>query len=146
MKIVPLISSSVMGPLGISHLPRLWLKILLYAVDALPDGYRHGSGGFDEQVCTNLGIDSQAMIAFVEDEKPDYLRFEAWIKAHATKLTPEAVFWHNLAIRTGRMRDELAAERRSTFGITDPNIANGVTLNDLDDWAGIHAQILEQQP
>ena len=46
--IVPVLSSSVMGPLGVKHLPRLWLKILLHACGRLPDGYRHGVGGFDE--------------------------------------------------------------------------------------------------
>src|SRR5580658_7533748 len=37
-KIVPLISSDTVGLLGIRHLPRLWLKTLLYALDALPEG------------------------------------------------------------------------------------------------------------
>ena len=38
-KIVPLISSGVAGPLGVLHLPRLWLKCSLEARGKLADGY-----------------------------------------------------------------------------------------------------------
>ena len=64
--IVPLISSTVAGPLGAMHLPRLWLKILLHAVGRLPEGYRHGEGGFDSLTISNLGIDGRELIAYVE--------------------------------------------------------------------------------
>jgi len=58
--IYPLISSAAKGPLGVCHLPRLWLKILLFACGRLPEGYRHGEGGFDEFTTTNLGLDRDA--------------------------------------------------------------------------------------
>ena len=38
-QIAPLISSEVAGPLGVIHLPRLWLKVLLSAKGLLPDDY-----------------------------------------------------------------------------------------------------------
>jgi len=38
-KIVPLISSGVAGPLGVLHLPRLWLKVSLECRGKLADGY-----------------------------------------------------------------------------------------------------------
>ncbi|MGZ4964624.1 MAG: DUF5069 domain-containing protein, partial [Limisphaerales bacterium] len=37
--IVPLISSGVAGPLGVLHLPRLWLKASLEACGKLAPGY-----------------------------------------------------------------------------------------------------------
>jgi hypothetical protein len=137
----PLISSSVMGPLGIAHLPRLWLKLLLHACGRLPEGYRHGTGGFDELVCTKFTIDRDAMVAFVEREKPDYLTFERWVAEHATDLTPGNVAAFNRHVLTANMGDALASERRSRFAIDDERVANAVFLNDLDDWAGLHERI-----
>jgi hypothetical protein len=142
-EIVPVISSSVVGPLGIAHLPRLWLKILLHASGRLPDGYRHGAGGFDELLCERLGLDREAFVAFIEGERPDYLATERWVSEHARDLSPQTIAAFNTRIRTGNMREELAAERRRRFGIADDSFANAVALNDLDDWAGMHERLLE---
>jgi hypothetical protein len=136
-EIVPLISSSVAGPLGVLHLPRLWLKILLHACGRLPEGYRHGNGGHDETTCRNIGIEPETLVRYIETEKPDYLQFEAWLREHATKLDSTSVAAHNLYILTADMRPELAAERRARFDIPEP-FANAIRLNDLDDWAGLH--------
>ncbi|MBD5656597.1 MAG: DUF5069 domain-containing protein [Candidatus Eremiobacteraeota bacterium] len=140
-EIVPLISSSVAGPLGIAHLPRLWLKILLYACGALPEGYRHGHGGFDERLCTDLGIERDALIAYVEREKPDYPAVERWISARATDLSPATIAAFNAHVRSADMSGAMAAERRARFAIDDENFANAVALNDLDDWAAAFERI-----
>jgi hypothetical protein len=137
-EIVPLISSSVAGPLGILHLPRLWLKILLHACGRLPEGYRHGTGGFDELLTTSLGIDNAAFVGFIENAKPGYLELEAWVKTHARNLTLEAVAAFNHKIRTRDMNAEMAAERRARFGIADASFSHGVKLNNLDDWDLAH--------
>jgi uncharacterized protein DUF5069 len=139
--IYPLISSSVKGPLGICHLPRLWLKILLFACGRLPEGYRHGEGGFDEFTCDNIGIDRVAFVAYIENEKPDYQQLEAWVRGHATKLDSASIAAHNEAILTRRMRDEIAIPRRAELNLTDTDLWNGVALNDLDDWACLHAHV-----
>jgi Domain of unknown function (DUF5069) len=140
-EIVPLISSSVAGPLGIRHLPRLWLKILLYASGRLPEGYRHGGGGFDELLTGSLGIDNAGFVAYIENEKPGYLQLEAWVKEHAHNLTPESVAALNHKILTRDMNAEMAGERRERFGIADPTFAHGVSLNDLDDWDEAHRRL-----
>jgi hypothetical protein len=139
--IYPLISSSVKGPLGVCNLPRVWLKILLFACGRLPEGYRHGEGGFDQLTIENLGLDRAAFIAYIENEKPDYQQLEAWVREHATKLDAASIAAHNEQILTRRMRDEIAIPRRAELGITDPGFWNGVALNDLDDWAGVHKQL-----
>jgi hypothetical protein len=144
--IVPTISTSVMGPLGIMHLPRLWQKILLHACGRLPPAYRHGVGGFDELLCQRLGIDAEALIAYIETEKPDYLALEAWVERYAKDLSPATIAALNHRFRTGNMREELAAERRARFGITDETFANGIALNDLDDWAGFHEALTGGRP
>lgn len=141
-QIVPTLSSSTVGPLGIRHLPRLWLKVLLHAVGALPEGYRHGNGGFDEMTLVALGVDPAAFVAYVERELPTYLACEAWIRAHATKLDPETIARHNEEIRTRMKPDEAAAEQRAYIGIEAPHLRHGVLLNDLDDWKTVHAQVV----
>jgi hypothetical protein len=139
--IVPTISTSVMGPLGIMHLPRLWLKILLFSCGRLADGYRHGEGGFDEGLCEHFGIDRAAFVRFIEVEKPDYQTTERWVQRNARNLTPETIASFNESVRRANMRDEMAAERRARFAIADPAFANAIALNDLDDWAGVHARL-----
>jgi hypothetical protein len=140
-EIVPLISSSVAGPLGIRHLPRLWLKILLHASGRLPEGYRHGVGGFDELLTGSLGIDNAGFVAYIENEKPSYLQLEAWVKEHARNLTPESAAAFNHKILTRDMNAEMAGERRERFGIADHTFAHGVSLNDLDDWDQAHRRL-----
>jgi hypothetical protein len=140
-EIVPVLSTSVTGPLGVVHLPRLWLKILLFSCGRLPEGYRHGEGGFDELLCTRLGLDREAFVRFIEDEKPDYLTTERWVRTHAKNLSPETIAAFNDDVLHVNMREEMAAERRARFAIADPTFANAVTLNNLDDWAGMHVRL-----
>ena len=72
-EVVPLISGATTGPLGIVHLPRLWLKLLLHAPGRPPEGYRHGPGGSYETICTGIRIHPAALLAYTAHEKPDYL-------------------------------------------------------------------------
>jgi hypothetical protein len=144
-EIVPLISSSVAGPLGILHLPRLWLKILLYAAGRLREGYRHGFGGFDEMLCDNLGIDRDALIAYVEGERPGYLAFERWVGEHASRLDAASIASHNHAILSCCMSEAMAEERRTRLGIADASFNNGVDLNNLDDWDAVHRQLMQER-
>jgi hypothetical protein len=136
----PVLSSSVKGPLGVAHLPRLWLKILLHASGRLPEGYRHGVGGFDEFLTTTLGIDRDAFVAYIETEKPDYLTLERWVREHATSLNDEAIAKVNDRVGTVNMNDELLAERRTRLGL-DPTITQAVAVNDIDDWKAFHTML-----
>src|SRR5579871_7049970 len=76
--IVPLVSSGTAGPLGAIHLPRLWLKLSLASIGALPEGYDECGSGFDAMTLSALGLDRQKTIDFVRTEKPSYMEFEAW--------------------------------------------------------------------
>jgi Domain of unknown function (DUF5069) len=130
-----------MGPLGVAHLPRLWLKVLLHACDRLPEDYRHGNGGFDALLFANLGIDGDAFVDYITTQKPDYQALEAWVRLHATKLTPETIAAHNAHIVGAAMLEERAATRRAELGISDAGFTNAVKLNDLDDWSVAHARL-----
>ena len=139
--IVPVLSSSVTGPLGVKHLPRLWLKILLHGCGRLPEGYRHGVGGFDEFLTTTLGIDRDAFVTYIETEKPDYLTLEAWVRANAAALTPEAIATINARVTNTDLPEAMLPDRRASLKFDDPGYTKAVALNDLDDWSGMHAAL-----
>ena len=89
---VPLISSGVAGPLGVLHLPRLWLKLSLEATGKLAAGYPGCGKGYDGMTLSALGVDEAAVKGFVKTKKPTYPQFEAWIKANGTSVTAEQWF------------------------------------------------------
>ncbi len=78
--IVPLISSGVAGPLGVLHLPRLWLKVSLESRGKLAPGYPGIGKGYDTMVITALGLDANKVADYIKTQHPTYPQFEAWIK------------------------------------------------------------------
>jgi hypothetical protein len=138
---VPAISSSVSGPLGAQHLPRLWLKHRLHGAGRLAEGYRHGVGGFDEMVSAGLAFDPAAFATYVETKTPDYLTAEGWVRSHATALTAGAIAALNARISTTKLPVERLGERRAELGPIAAELELSIPLNDLDDWAGLHRQL-----
>jgi hypothetical protein len=142
-KYVPLISSGVAGPLGVLHLPRLWLKSSLEAAGKLADGYPGCGHGYDQMVIDGLGLQREAVLEFLRSRRPTYPQFEAWIRQQpGAKLDATSVKALNAAI-TGYNHDE--ATRK---GILDANgLADGprdaVNLNNLDDWKEFHEAVLK---
>ena len=142
--IVPLISSGVSGPLGVLHLPRLWLKSSLESRGKLAPGYPGCGKGYDQMVIDGIGLNRDAVVKFVKDNKPTYPQFEAWVKKSATKLDKASVEQLNAAIR-GYNHDD--ATRKSILGANGlPDDGNApkdaVNLNNLDDWAEFHQAVL----
>src|SRR5205823_13012897 len=111
--IVPLISSGVAGPLGVLHLPRLWLKLSLESVGKLAPGYPGAGTGYDQMVIDGIGLNRDAVIDFVKKSKPSYPQFERWAKKNATKLDKGSVENLNSAIR-GYIHDDTT--RKSILG------------------------------
>jgi hypothetical protein len=140
--VIPSISTSALGPAGIMHLPRLWLKLLLHELGRLPDGYKWTTGTFDRIVLDALGIGDEEILAFVRTERPDYLRFERWVSANGQALTPAEIAAINARYQAFAMSAEGAAARRAELGLTDASLQSGVLLNDLDDWGALHRQLL----
>ena len=140
-KIVPLISSGVAGPLGVLHLPRLWLKVSLECCGKLAAGYPGAGKGYDQMVIDALGLKRDAVIDYIKSSKPTYPQFEAWIKQQSgVKLDKGTIDQLNGAIR-GYIHDD--ATRKSILGangIADDASAprDAVNLNNLDDWKELH--------
>jgi hypothetical protein len=139
--IVPLVSSGTAGPLGAIHVPRLWLKLSLASIGALPDGYDECGAGFDAMTLSALGLDRQKTIDFVRQNKPRYMEFEEWVVANGNtdKATIER---HNAAIRAYNHGDDLAKSMRVSSKIGDASVRDAVTLNTVEDLDEIYSQAL----
>lgn len=141
--IVPALSSQTAGPLGLQHLPRLWLKATLEAQNALYAGWKSGpASGFDTWFSGVTGLDLPAAIAYIHAEMPFYLTFEAWFKERAQHISPAEIAEHNAVMAVRVKPDEVAAEERALLGIDDPSYKLSREINDLVDWLQLHQQIL----
>ena len=138
--IVPLISSGTAGPLGVLHLPRLWLKLSLESAGKLAPGYPGAGTGFDQMVIDGLGLNRDAVIAFIKTNKPSYPQFEAWVKKNGTKLDKGSIEKLNAAIRGYNHDDDCRKSILGANGLPDDATApkDAVNLNNLDDWKEFH--------
>jgi hypothetical protein len=141
---VPLISSGLAGPLGVVHLPRLWQKISLETTGKLASGYPAVGKGFDAMTLAALGLEEEAVRNYIEQNKPTYPQFEAWVKKNAKSLTREAIEKHNAAVRGYNHDDDTRNGILSACGISDTAAPkDAVNLNNLDDWYEFHQAVLK---
>lgn len=138
--IVPLISSGVAGPLGVLHLPRLWQKASLEAVGKLHSDYPGCGKGYDQMVLDGLGLDRDAFLAFIKNQKPTYVQFESWVlDQKGGALDGAAVQSLNEAIRGYIHTDDTRASILNAVGRADDgSVKDAVTLNNLDDWQSFY--------
>jgi hypothetical protein len=143
--IVPLISSGTAGPLGVLHLPRLWLKASLEAAGKLAPGYPGAGKGYDQMVIDGLGLQREALLGFIQSSKPTYPQFEAWIKKNGTKLDKDSIQKLNAAILGYNHDDTTRKAILSANGLPDDASASkdAVNLNNLDDWKEFHEAVLK---
>jgi len=135
--IVPLISSGVAGPLGVLHLPRLWLKVSLECRGKLAPGYPGAGKGYDQMVIDGLGLKRDAVIEFIKSNRPTYPQFEAWIKKQpGVKLDKGSIEKLNAAICGYIHDDQTRKTILSASGVPADAQAccDAVNLNNLDDW------------
>ena len=140
---VPTISSGIAGPLGILHLPRLWLKVSLEAAGKLAPGYPGIGRGFDAMTCAALGLDEEKVKDYIKQNKPTYTQFEEWVKQNG-KLDRAAIEKHNAAVRGYNHDDDTRRGILSGCNLSDENCSyrDAVNLNNLDDWQEFHKAVL----
>lgn len=144
MKIVPLISSGTAGPLGVLHLPRLWLKVSLEARGLLADGYPGAGQGYDQMVIDGLGLNRDALLSYIANDRPTYPQFEAWVKSQpGATLDAASISKLNAAITGYIHADDTRQSILSENGLPDGEPKDAVNLNNLDDWHGFHAALLK---
>ena len=142
-KIVPVIPSSAVGPLGVTHLPRLWQKVLLHAKGLLPEGHDFCGKGYDQMVLDGLGLDREATLKFLQEKFPSYVQFEQWVlDQKGGKLDKAAVDKLNAAIHGYIHADATRTGILSHVGRKDDGaVKDAVRLNALEDWHDFHASI-----
>ena len=142
---VPLISSGVAGPLGVLHLPRLWLKASLEAVGKLAPGYPGAGKGYDQMVIDGLGLNRDAVLDYIKKNKPTYPQFETWVKQNGKKVDKASIESLNSAIRGYNHDDGTRKSILGASGIADDASAckDAVNLNNIDDWKEFHEAVLK---
>ena len=142
----PLISSSIAGPLGVLHLPRLWLKVSLESRGLLEAGYPGIGAGYDSMVIQALGLNADAVRSFIASQRPTYPQFEAWIKQQPGVRLDKATLYKLNAAIMGYIHDDatrkaiLAADGLPDDGSINPG---ALDLNNLDDWHAFHQAVLK---
>lgn len=133
------------GPLGVLHLPRLWLKASLEATGKLAPGYPGAGKGYDQMVIDGLGLQRDAVLGFIKNSKPTYPQFEGWVKKNGTKLDKASIEKLNAAIRGYNHDDATRKAILSANGLPDDASApkDAVNLNNLDDWKEFHEAVLK---
>jgi hypothetical protein len=143
---VPLISSGTAGPLGVLHLPRLWLKVSLEAKGRLADGYPGIGQGFDTMVIEGLGLKADAVRAYITEQQPTYPEFESWVKRQpGVKLDKGTIYKLNSAIAAYLHDDATRSGILGANGISDNGSVNpsAIDLNNLEDWCEFHRTVLK---
>jgi hypothetical protein len=140
---IPLIASNTAGPLGVLHLPRLWLKPLLQAMGQLPPGYKDIRPGFDFMVLKGLKIDPDAARDYILQTRPTYLEFETWIKNQpGVDLSEASIAAVNVAVLTRKKSDSSRQKILGANGLPDDgSITDSILLNALDDWQSVHRDL-----
>ena len=143
-KIVPLAGATVKGPLGLAHLPRLWLKCVLGAAGVLSEAYHTGYAGSNQTVIDGVGLDPTATFAYLATI-PSYAAFETWVREHAQRLDAAAIAASNAAIDAQQKPSDNAAAARALVGLADPHERGSALLNSLDDWTSVHADVVARR-
>ena len=143
---VPMISSGTAGPLGVLHLPRLWQKVSLESQGKLAAGYPGIGRGYDAMTCAALGLEENAVQDYIQQNKPTYPQFEAWVKEErqvtqqgrrSRSITPRCAV---ISTTTRRARVSLG---RAVIADDASAPKDAVNLNNLDDWHGFHQAVLK---
>lgn len=145
-QIVPLISSGTAGPLGVLHLPRMWLKSSLEATGKLHPDYPGCGQGYDQMTLDALGIKREDYLAFIKDKHPSYPQLEAWVAAYpGVNLSKASIYKHNAAIMGYIHGDDVRKAVLAAAGLPDDGGVNpgAVDLNNLDDWTAFWSQELK---
>lgn len=133
---VPLISSIDFGPLRVMQLPRTWQKVLLEAEGILHPEYPGCGGGLDQRVLEALALDREKTVAYLQEERPQYTDFEAWILEQSGGAIDRAsvdAFQRAMLARCHPEPKRSGILRKVGLSPDSP-IERGVDLNHLDDW------------
>lgn len=144
--IVPMVSSGQTGMLGVPHLPRLWMKAFLSAVNALPEEWKTGmSCGFDKRVAGMIGLDLPATSAYINSELPTYLQFEAWVSDHISQPDNTTKAKWTAEILALQKSEEAWTDERVEAGAPTLTLRGTILLNDMVDWKHMYDAVADKR-
>jgi hypothetical protein len=144
--IVPMVSSAQAGMMDVPHLPRLWMKALLSAVDALPEEWKTGTScGFDKRVAGMIGLDLPAASAYIQSDLPSYLQFETWVSDHIAQLDDTTKTKWKAEILALQKSEEAWTSERVEAGAPNLTLRGTVLLNDMVDWKHMHDDVVARE-
>ena len=87
-----------------------------------------------------LGLNADAVRAYITNDKPTYPQFEAWIKEQdGATLHADSIGTLNDSIVGFNHDDETRQGILSANGLPDGDPQDAVNLNNLDDWLEFHS-------
>ena len=106
----------------------------------IADGYPGIGDGYDTMVINGLGLNADAVRAYITNDKPTYPQFEAWIKEQdGATLDADSIGTLNDSIVGFNHDDETRQGILSANGLPDGDPQDAVNLNNLDDWLEFHS-------
>jgi hypothetical protein len=138
---VCLISSICRGPLGVSHLPRLWWKAIVRSV-GLQDPDSPETEDLDGWCLEVLGVGPKDAAANLQQTRPTYVAFEAWVRDRiGGDPDPARVTRWNDAVTHRTLADPaslVAAYVGAGLHPATTTLTSAVTLGALKDWRLFH--------
>ena len=134
---IPLISSTSYGPLEVYQLPRTWWKVILRKLDILDDEYPDCTEGLDSKMMAAIGLEKDAVLAYLRDNLPDYLTFESWVVEQSGGAIDRAAAdaWNESV----RKREHAQHKVDETYGdigweVGSADVTSAAVLNAMQDW------------
>jgi len=143
---IPLISTLCKGPSGIGQLPRFWWKVLLHNAGVIDEEYPCYTRVLDLHVVETVKLDMEETLAFLRDERPDYLAFEDYVreKSGGRFHGPTIERWNNALAGRTHVPPAKIAETYPDIGFDENvTIADAVLLNCLQDWQLFYKKYLK---
>jgi hypothetical protein len=143
-RVVPLVASIDYGALEICQLPRVWEKVILKAKGVLHPEYPDFTQGLDAGVVGVLGLGQDAVLAYLREQTPSYVAFEAWVlEQKGGQLDRQAVAEWNDYIRNRIHKSELRKRILDELALPDNGqIRSAVVLNQIEDWHIAHKELV----
>ena len=140
---VPLISSSTVGPLGVCQMPRFWWKNALHNKGLIDPEYPNCTGGLDTWLLDFLNLSKEDVLAYLKTAFPSYAEFEEWVRSESSTVTDAEKrqahnqrIWNRRFARSARYGKRKIDETFTDIGL-DPltvEYESAALLNSMQDW------------
>jgi hypothetical protein len=146
-KVVPLISSLDIGPLGLVQLARTWHKVQLEGAGLLHPDYPGCGGGLDRRLIVEaLEMEVETVIEYLQGERPGYLALEAWILDQISDregLGSRTQVFNASVVERIHVAEKRADIHNNLGRVDDGSLPQqGVVLNHVEDWHYAHSAII----